>query len=256
MIPEITLSSGSKMPVLGLGTWQLRGDICRSVIKMAYQLGYRHFDTAWFYNNQEEIGQAFKEIRVSRSDIFVTSKIWRDSLRAPEVYKQFQDCLDQLQMDYIDLLLIHWPNPEVHLEETLGAFTELYQKGKIKSLGVSNFDIELIEKAKSIAPISVNQIRCHIGYRPAGLIKYCQQNKIAITAYSPLAKRELFNYSMVQEIANELSRTSAQVALRWLVQQEVLVIPKASSKQHLQANLGIFDWDLTPTQVAQLNQIE
>ena len=142
------------------------------------------------------------------------------------------------------------------MEETLGAFTELYQKGKIKSLGVSNFDIELIEKAKSIAPISVNQIRCHIGHRPAGLIKYCQQNKIAITAYSPLAKRELFNYSMVQEIANELSRTSAQVALRWLVQQEVLVIPKASSKQHLQANLGIFDWDLTPTQVAQLNQIE
>ena len=255
MIPEITLSSGLKIPVLGLGTWQLKGDICRSVIKMAYQLGYRHFDTAWFYNNQEEIGRAFKEIRANRPDIFLTSKIWRDSLRATEVYKQFEDCLDQLQMDYIDLLLIHWPNSEVHLEETLSAFTELYQKGRIKSLGVSNFDIELIEKAKSIAPISVNQIRCHIGYRSSELIKYCQRNKIAITAYSPLAKKELFNYSRVQEIANELSRTSAQVALRWLVQQEILVIPKASSKQHLQDNLGIFDWHLTSAQVDQLSQI-
>ncbi|MEE2910912.1 MAG: aldo/keto reductase, partial [Candidatus Poribacteria bacterium] len=101
-----------------------------------------------------------------------------------------------------------------------------------------------------------NQIRCHIGYRSSELIKYCQRNKIAITAYSPLAKKELFNYSRVQEIANELNRTSAQVALRWLVQQEILVIPKASSKQHLQDNLGIFDWHLTSAQVDQLNQIQ
>ena len=256
MIPDITLMSGLKIPILGLGTWQLKDDACKAAVKTAYKLGYRHFDTAWFYNNQPEIGQAFREIDINRTDIFLTSKIWRDSLSTSDVYKQFQDCLDQLRMDYIDLLLIHWPNPEVPLEETLGTFTDLHQKGKIKSLGVSNFDISLIEKARAIAPISVNQIQCHIGHQSPDLIDHCQRNKIAVTAYSPLAKQALLDHSTIWSIANEQNRTSAQVALRWLVQQQISVIPKASSKQHLQDNIGIFDWELTTSQMERLSQVK
>ena len=122
MIDSISLISGHSMPLLGLGTWQLRGQACKKAIQMAYELGYRHFDTAWLYQNQQEIGEILRDMYVDRSDIFLTSKIWRDSLTASSVKGQFQLCLDHLQMDYVDLLLIHWPSSEVPLAETLNAY--------------------------------------------------------------------------------------------------------------------------------------
>ena len=255
MIDSISLISGHPMPLLGLGTWQLRGQACKKAVQMAYELGYRHFDTAWLYQNQREIGEILRELRVDRSDIFLTSKIWRDSLTASLVKSQFQLCLDHLQMDYVDLLLIHWPSPEVPLTETLNAFMELHQQGRVKSIGVSNFDIDLIEEARAIAPISVNQVECHIGHHSPELQAYCQQHQVAITAYCPLAKQSILSHPTVLSVAEQQQRTAAQVALRWLVQKKIIVIPKASSHSHLKDNLDIFDWQLDDAQMNLLNSV-
>ena len=253
----IELASGHAMPLLGLGTWNLRGAACERVVQMALQVGYRHIDTAYMYENQIEVGRGLRSSGVERSEVFVTTKIWRDALQYDQILQQFAACLERLAMDYVDLLLVHWPNETVPLGETLRAFDEIAASGRARSVGVSNFTPQLIDEAcaLSTAPIVNNQVELHVGNIDELLVEHCRQKAVSVTAYRPLAKGDAANDALLMEIGERHAKSAAQVALRWLVQQEIVTIPKASSAQHLRANMDIFDWALDADEMQQLRRL-
>ena len=254
---SLTLLSGHTMPVVGLGTWPMRGDQCKAVIKQALELGYTHFDTAWIYQNQREIGEALREVGADRSQLFITSKVGRDYLQYDVALKQADEILEYLQMDYVDLLLVHWPNETVPMEGFIRAFNEVFDAGKARSIGVSNFSVEQMERACSLstAPISVNQIKYHPGYEQRDVLQWCLENDVVVTAYSPLGKKDILRDPVLLDIARAHDKTSAHVALKWLLQKGMIVIPKASSREHLQANLDVFDWSLSESEMQSIDRI-
>src|SRR3989344_1006955 len=177
---SIKLKSGFEMPALGLGTWQLKGDKCREAVKKAIQLGYRHIDTAWIYDNQEEVGKGIRESGIEKEKLFITSKVWTDNL-------EYKDVLEQCEE-------------------------------KVKSIGISNFNIERVKEAveKSKVPISVNQVEYHPYLNQENLLKECKKSKIALTAYSPLGRGKILDDPILIKVANEVDKKPGQVALRWL----------------------------------------
>ncbi len=245
------------MPILGLGTWQLRGGQCARVVKEAIALGYKHIDTAWMYQNQREIGKALRDVHINRDNLFLTTKIWGTHLRHADVLSQFEECLRDLQMDYVDLLLIHHPNDSVPFVETFGAFHELYEARRVKSIGISNFSIEQVERAceASELPICTNQVEYHVHKNRSELRDYCHARNIVMTAHRPLAVGNLASDTTLSEIGKNHGRTAAQVALRWLVQQDIITIPKSGSVPHLRENLDVFLWQLTDTEMQILNAL-
>ncbi len=254
---SLTLLSGHSMPVVGLGTWPMRGNQCKEVIKQALELGYTHFDTAWIYQNQREIGEALREVGADRSQLFITSKVGRDYLQYDVAIEQADEILQLLQMDYVDLLLVHWPNEAVPMEGYIRAFNEFFDAGKARSIGVSNFSVEQMERARSLsaAPISVNQIKYHPGYEQRDVLQWCLENDVVVTAYSPLGKKDILRDPVLLDIARIHDKTSAHVALKWLLQKGMIIIPKASSREHLQANLDVFDWSLSESEMQSIDLI-
>lgn len=280
MMKYIRLVTGELIPAVGLGTAGLFEDKCEQVIQWALEMGYRLIDTAWAYRNQEAIGKAIWESGVSRSEIFITSKIWRDYLNYEAVLEQCDQILDQLQVDYVDLLLTHWPSDAlvrmrdrppnvVSLEETLTAFNEIYQRGKIRHIGVSNYDADLLQQAQQIsnAPISVNQVHFHLNdpncdeNASLSLVGFCHQSEVAVMAYCPLAsgwcpaKGKLLQHPTLAEIASQHGKTPAQVALKWVMDRGTIIIPKSGSKVRLGQNIRILDFELSRDQTAQLNEL-
>lgn len=246
------------MPILGLGTWQLRGGQCERIVKEAVALGYTHIDTAWMYQNHSEIGKALQEIRINREDLFLTTKIWGTHLRHAEVLSQFEECLRDLQMDYVDLLLIHHPNDSVPFSETFAAFHELYEAGKVKSIGISNFSIAQVAASCEVSalPICTNQVEYHARRNRSELRDYCHARNIVMTAHRPLAVGNLAGDTTLSEIGNNHGKTAAQVALRWLIQQDIITIPKSGSVPHLRENLDVFSWQLTEPEMQTLDAID
>ena len=254
---SITLASGRAMPLLGLGTWELRGAKCTDVVERALNMGYRHIDTAHMYQNQDAVGKGLKQSGIDREAVFVTTKIWHDSLRYHQVMVQFQTCLDLLQTDYVDLLLIHWPNEAVPLEETLRAFDEIQLSGRVHQIGVSNFSIEQVDQAIRLArtPVCTNQVQCHVGHFDQSLWQHCTKTGLVVTAYQPLALGTTANHATLAEIGAKQNKTAAQVALRWLVQRQIVAIPKASSEAHLRENRDVFSWTLTDEEMERIDQL-
>ena len=255
---NITLASGHEIPILGLGTWQLRGGQCERVVKEAIALGYNHIDTAWMYQNQREIGKALCDVRIDRDDLFLTTKIWGTHLKHADVLSQFEECLRDLQMDYVDLLLIHHPNDSVPFAETFRAFYELYEAGYVKSIGISNFSIAQVEASCEVSelPICTNQVEYHVRRNRSELRDYCHARNIVMTAHRPLAVGNLVGDATLSEIGKNHGKTAAQVALRWLVQQDIITIPKSSSVPHLRENLDVFAWQLTDAEMQTLDGID
>ncbi|MFA5828715.1 MAG: aldo/keto reductase [Candidatus Shapirobacteria bacterium] len=246
-VPDIDLSSGHSIPVLGLGTYGLTGTSCIETIKTALEIGYRHFDTARKYQNEAEVGKAIRDFH--RSDIFITSKVPEDQLDYHHVLSNADQSLIDLNTDYIDLYLIHAPNPEVDINETLQAFEKLVSDQKIHSIGVSNFGIIELQNTLSAAralnlPITNNQIEINPHHYPKDVINYCQKNNITITAYSPLDQGDVADDPVLTGIGRQYDKTAAQIALRYLVDKGLIVIPKASSRDHLQSNFDIFNFTL------------
>ncbi len=254
---SLPLLSGDTMPVVGHGTYPLKGEQCKQVIKKALELGYTHFDTAWIYGNQREIGEALREAGVDRSKLFITTKVGQDYLQYDVAINQAEENLQYLQMDYVDLLLVHWPPPDVPMEETIGAFNAIHDAGKARSIGVSNFSVEQMREAFSVskAPISVNQIKYHPGYEQRDVLQWCLEHDVVVTAYSPLGKKNILEDPVLTTIARSHDRTSAHVALRWLIQKGMNVIPKASTDRHLRANLDVFDWTLSEDEMDSIDRM-
>ncbi len=254
----IRLGSGHAIPVLGLGTWTLRNEQCKTVVKNALALGYNHIDTAWMYANQKEIGEALREVGAIRENLFITSKIWHTHLKYDQVHSQCDECLADLQTDYVDLLLVHHPGDgTVPMEETLSAFNEIHDAGKAKSIGISNFSIEQMDQARALsqAAISTNQVEYHVHSKQEDLLQHCQAHQIPLTAHRPLAVGKIVDDPVLRGIGGKHEKTAAQVALRWLLQKGLIVIPKASSDAHLRENLDLFDWELTSEEMETINNL-
>ena len=255
-IPTFKLSTGFKMPVLGLGTWELTGSICAPTIRKALEMGYRHIDTADWYENHVEVGEGIRDF--DRSAIFITSKVRPTDLRYSDVLKMCDKALRELRTDYLDLYLIHWPNPDIPLEDTLRAFNVLHSQRKVRSFGVSNFSIELLQQAMDLSavPIVNNQVPFHPLDYPRELLEFCQANDVTVTSYSPLGRGQLLGHRVIKAVAEKCHRSPAQVCLRWGLQKGTVVIPKASSEEHLRENMDIFDWSLSPEDEEKLDNIK
>jgi 2,5-diketo-D-gluconate reductase B len=249
---------GTHMPALGLGTWQLSSAACERTVRVALDIGYRHIDTAEMYGNEAEIGRALAASGIARNSVFITTKIWSNHLRAKDVGATVEGSLRKLETDYVDLLLIHWPNESVPVAETLGAMMKLKSAGKAKTIGVSNFSVaqmkEAVERVK--APVVCNQIEYHLLLSQAPVLDYARRHQMAVTAYCPLARGRLVNNAAVARIGAKHGKSAAQVALRWLLQQPgVAAIPKASSERNLRANFEIFDFALDADDLAALDRM-
>jgi len=244
------------MPAFGLGTWQLTREACTPAVRMALELGYPLVDTADVYGNHEDIAPALAE--VDRASYFLTSKVNRGSLHYDDVLRTCEKNLRELGVDWLDLYLIHWPDEDAPMKETFRALSRLADEGMTRSTGVSNFMLEHLEEALSVAevPIVNNQIRLSPLHYNRGVVEFCQEREIVVTAYSPLARGEVFEHQVVRSVAEAVGRTPGQVALRWLLQKGLVVIPKATSEAHLRENLDVFDWELCPEDQARMDAID
>jgi len=236
---------GERVPALGFGTWQLRGGECVHSVTHALAVGYRHIDTAQAYGNEAEVGQAIKDSGVARDDIFLVTKVRQQDFRHARVLETTQESLKKLDAGYIDLLLMHWPNPDIPLEETLGAMNELQASGVVRRIGVSNFSPALVEEAMRYATIFSNQVEYHPYKSQTALLAQAQKEDYLLVAYSPLDRGKIQDDVTLQEIGKAYGKSPAQVTLRWLLQQGASTIPKAGSDQHRQANWDVFDFELS-----------
>lgn len=238
---------GLEVPEIGLGTWKLHDRDCVKIVRTALDVGYRHIDTAQMYRNEREVGKALKISNVPREDIFLTTKIWHTNLDFRDVLQTTEGSLRDLDTPYVDLLLIHWPNEQYDLGETIEAMLVLRDQGKAINIGVSNFPINLLKKVNEEirAPIFCDQVEYHAFFDQLDLLDYAIENDILITAYSPLAQGRVIDDPDLIELGEKYGKSPAQIALRWLIEQEnVAAIPKASGRKHLESNFDIFDFFL------------
>ncbi len=250
---------GVQVPVLGLGTWAMRGSTCTQVILQALDLGYRHIDTAQMYGNENAVGNALTHTAVPREEVFLTTKIYRSNLEYENVLPSVQQSLEELQTEYIDLLLIHWPSGSVPIPETVEAMNELQDAGAVKHIGVSNFSVSQMQQAMeaSETPVLTNQVQYHPFKKQQSVLEFCSENDVMLTAYSPLAKGRAVRDNTLGDIGAKYGKSAAQVALRWLIQQDnVSAIPKASKKKHLQENIDIFDFELSIEDIQQILDLQ
>jgi 2,5-diketo-D-gluconate reductase B len=246
-VRSLTLSNGRQMPVLGLGTWRLQGAACQHAVRTALDLGYRLFDTAEMYGNEQDVAAALAASHLDRGDVFLTTKVSPSHFRAPALRGAAEDSLRRLRTDYVDLLLLHWPSRDVPLAETLGSLGEVALQGKARAVGVSNFSPAQLREAVSLSPVPIacNQGEYHVLVSRRTLLDYARSQQIAVTAYSPLAQGRLARHPVLARIGARYGKSAAQVALRWLVEQDgVATIPKASGERNLRANLDLFDFSL------------
>ncbi len=248
---------GTRVPALGFGTWQLEGDACRDGVAHALALGYRHIDTAQGYDNEAYVGQALATSGVPRDELFLVTKLMPSNFRADDAIRSGKESLAKLRTGYVDLLLLHWPNPDVPVEETLGALRVLQDEGLVRHLGVSNFPPSLAARANAAQRIFANQVEYHPYLHQRALRAQAEELDLLLTAYSPIAKGAVLRDPVLQEIGATHGKTPVQVTLRWLLQQDrVAAIPKAASAEHREANLDVFDFELSPEEMTRIHDLE
>jgi 2,5-diketo-D-gluconate reductase B len=243
---RVVAIQGARMPRLGFGTWLMQGRDASDGVRDALEIGYRHIDTARAYENEREVGQAIADSGVDRSDLWITTKIWTEDFAPDRLKAAAEDSLRSLQVDHVDLLLLHWPNPDVPLEATLGALAELRDAGRIGHAGVSNFPAGMLERALEITPLLADQVEFHPFLGQDALLDLCAAQDVTLTAYSPLAHGEVPKDPALKEIGEAHGKSAGQVALRWLLDHRVVTtVPKASSHERRLENFEVFDFELT-----------
>lgn len=250
---NLRLSNGLEIPQLGFGTSGLHS--ATSSILHALQSGYRHIDTADIYETHENVAEAIQKSGVKREEIFITTKLWSHSLSSKRVGPAVDRFLKELQTEYIDLLLIHWPG-NTPVKETLGAMEVVRKSGKVKSLGVSNFNADLVQEAMDTGyPIVNDQIEFNLNHRPQDVLDFCTTSEITVTAYSPMENGNQGQENLVADLARKYSATRAEVLLRWLMQKGMIAIPRSSEAEHIQNNLHALEWKMDDGDVKQIDEL-
>ena len=253
---SVTLNNGVKMPILGFGTFKVDQEQDTSdAVKHALKIGYRHIDTAMIYKNEEAVGQAIIDSGVPREEIFLTSKVWNTDQGYESTLRAFEKTLKDLQTDYLDLYLIHWPQPLNR--ETWSALEKLYKEGRIRAIGVSNFKEHHLDDLLEVATIvpAVNQVEYHPQLMQEPLTAYCKKHGIQLEAWGPLMRGKIFEFELMNTLAKKYNKTAAQIVLRWDIQNGIVTIPKSVKPSRIEGNADIFDFTLTDEDMALINQL-
>ncbi len=251
-------SGGVQIPALGLGVMQMKGEEGEAMILEALGIGYRHLDTAAMYGNEPEVGRAIRASSVARGDIFLTTKIWRADIAAGDLQAAAEAALKRLNQDYVDLLLIHWPDENVPLADSLGALCEVKTRGLARAIGVANFPSAMFNEAQKLSsePLATDQVEYHPQLSQGRLLETLRRHGSSLTAYCPLARGRLARDPVLTQIGQAHGATASQVALRWLVQQDrVIAIPKSSNPERLRQNFDIWGFTLTEDEMARVSAL-
>lgn len=242
------------LPAIALGTYLLKGEDVSPIIKEAYLLGYRHFDTASFYQNEKEVGEALKGI--PREDYKLTSKVWHDYMGYHRVLESFDRSLNDLQVDQVDLFLIHWPHPHDLIMESLEALCDLQKKGRLLHYGVSNFTIRHLQEAIDAGfNIACNQVEYHPYLNQEELLSFCQSNNIQLISYCPIARGAVLKDKLMLELGDKYNKTPVQITLRWHIQKGIIPLPKTKNLDRLSENFDVFDFNLSDEEIVKINHL-
>jgi len=266
MNAAVTTLNGTTLPAIGFGTACLKGDICVSAVAEAIKRGYRLIDTASQYGNEAEVGEGIRQSGIPREEILICSKLWDDDHGYERTYEAVRKSLEQLRLDYLDLYLIHWPNPralraigyETHNAQSWRAMEEMYRAGKIRSIGVSNFQphhLDALIRHASILPM-VNQICLYPGHTQSETVSYCHERGIVLEAYSPLGAGRILDHPVILNLAERYNKTPAQICLRWHLQNGFIPLPRSSRTEGIDSNFDIFDFSMTAEDTASLSQLD
>jgi diketogulonate reductase-like aldo/keto reductase len=250
----VTLNNGLKMPQLGYGVWQVADDQATAAVAKAIEVGYRSIDTAMIYKNEVGVGKAIKESAVPREELFITTKVWNSDQGYENTLRAFDESLERLGLDYVDLYLIHWPTPKFdEYVDTYKALEKLYHDGRVKAIGVCNFEIEHLERILNecdVKPV-LNQVECHPYLTQNELKDFCAKHEIYVEAWSPLEQGgEVLQDEAITKIAKTHSKSPAQVILRWHLQNNTIVIPKSVTPSRIEENFNIFDFELSAEEMS------
>ncbi len=253
-VPLISLADQNEIPQIGLGLWQVKDENeFKTAFDSAIEFGYRHFDTAQFYRNEQMLGNSWKNSGLKREELYITTKIAFTNFGQNQVHESFKESLEKLQTDYVDLLLLHFPVPVLRKKAWL-ALEEIQKAGGAKSIGVSNYTIKHLEEMnsyKNTKPV-INQVELHVFLQQPELIAYCSKNNIQAEAYSPLARAHVMDNAVVTKIAQKYNKTYAQIMLRFLIDQGLVIIPKSVTPSRIKENIDIFDFQLDAEDLSKL----
>lgn len=243
------LNNGLDIPQLGYGVWKVPNEEAESAVGQALEAGYHLIDTAKIYGNEFGVGKALATSNVPREDLFITTKVWNADQGYENTLQAFDESLEKLGLDYVDLYLIHWPTPKYDTYvETYKALEKLYKDGRTKAIGVCNFDIDHLQRIMDECEVvpAVNQVECHPYLQQTELKKFCKEHGILLEAYSPLMNgTKVLQDPVIQDLANQYGKTPAQIILRWHLQSDVVVIPKTVTPSRMSENLNVFDFELS-----------
>jgi len=255
-VPTTKLPSGDELPVVGKGTYELEGETVQEPVEIALESGYTHVDTAEGYMNEAALGEVLAEH--DREDLLLTSKVLPKHLNYESVIETAKQTLADLGTDYLDLYLIHWPNPAISVRETMDAMATLKAEGLVRNVGVSNFSRYQLSAAQHVAdvPIAVNQIEFNPYFQRTELVEYCQDNDIVVEAAAPIARGEVLSDPTLQELGEKYDKTPVQVALRWAVEKDIVVLPRSTSRSHIEENVDLFDFELDDDEHARIDDLD
>lgn len=257
-VPNLTLNDGVKIPQLGFGVWQVEDAVATEAVTRAFEVGYRHIDTAAIYQNEAGVGRAIKASGLARGDLFITTKLWNDSHKSDDARKAIETSLEKLGLDHVDLYLIHWPAEKKYGDAYIEAWDALQQfkaEGLTRSIGVSNFNAEHLDALRGATP-SVNQVEMHPTFNQSALREVMDNRDITPEAWSPLGQAHDLNDATIDQIAKELGKTPAQVIIRWHLQIGNIVIPKSVTPERIASNFDVFDFELSTPQIAAINGVD
>ena len=251
-------ANGANIPVLGFGTFRMPGPDVLRIVPQAIRLGFRHIDTAQIYRNEAQVGEAIEASGVARSDIFLTTKVWVDNYKHDDFLASVDESLKKLRTDYVDLLLLHWPSSGVPLAEQIGALNAVKKAGKVRNIGVSNFNTALMAKSVELsqASLATNQIEYHPYLDQSKVLDAARATGMSVTAYYAMADGKVPNEPLLKDIGARHGKTAAQVVLRWLIQQkDVITLSKTATESRLKENIDIFDFDLSSDEMASIHKL-
>ncbi len=246
------------IPIVGFGTMRLKEEAGAAAILSALRIGYRHLDTAAYYGNEREVGQAMRASGIKREDIFLTTKVRDDKLKADDFARSVDGSLKALDLPFVDLLLIHWPNPHVPMAESIGALNKAKREGLARHIGVANFTVALLDEAMmhTQEPLATNQIEAHPFLDFSKIFTETRRHLLNVTAYCPIARGRVPGNPVLERIGAAHGKTASQASLRWLVQQGIIVIPGSSKPERQKENFEVLDFELTPAEMAEIDGLK